>query len=219
MFVHAFINVAARVIIEVQEKSQRTGASLVSLVCSNTHFRITFIFKSAPPLDWASVFVISFRAVLHAVTNVFSVHTVPESIADEVVLSFASVLILFAMHFAVHFVFTVCAVSDGIAEPGFQNASSVSARKLVISTVSHRVWFTVEFIAAVRTVPFGVTPPTIRDAFAVTASEFSSIAAPWQHRTRVFIGPVPAVVITVTLEVLTDASFVVALKFVLPTPD
>lgn len=108
-----------RMIIEVQEESQRASASLLSIVCCNTHFRVTLIFKSTLSLDWTFLFIITFRAVLHAVTNVFPVHTVPESIADEVVLSFASVLVFFTVHFAVHFVFAVRTISDCIAEPGF----------------------------------------------------------------------------------------------------
>lgn len=101
-----------RVIIVFQKKAQRTCACLMSIVRRNTHFRVTFIFKIALPFDWASIFIVSFRAVFHAITDVFPVHTVSEGIADEVVLSFASVLIFFAMYFAVHFVFTVRAVSD-----------------------------------------------------------------------------------------------------------
>ena len=91
----------------------------MTLVRRNTHLRVTFIFKRALPLNWTSVFVITSRAVLHTVTNVLPVHAVPESVADEVVLSFTGVLIFFAMYFAVHFVFAVSAVSDGITEPGF----------------------------------------------------------------------------------------------------
>lgn len=47
--------------------------------------------------------------------------------------------------------------------------------------------------------------------------ELSSIAAARHHRTGVFISPIAAVVVTVTLKLLAYALLVVALELTLPT--
>lgn len=85
---------------------------------SNT-LLLTFILRTTFPLYWTILLIVTFRTVLHAITYMFSIHAVPESVADEMLLRLAHVLVLFTEHLAIVFVFTICAVADAVAEPCF----------------------------------------------------------------------------------------------------
>lgn len=75
--------------------------------------------------------VIASRAILHTITHVLSTNATPKGVTCEMFKRFAGVLVFFAMDFAVHLVFPVCAVTKAVTYPRFLE------KLLVVTKIMH----------------------------------------------------------------------------------